>query len=189
MSAIKPKKPPRKPNPSSTDNLDIKFSRLIRARDLWTCRACGKEDPEGSVKKGSSLQCSHLVGRATFATRWHPLAAVCHCARCHMHLEHHPLEFAAWIKMNLSTTDVELLDELARLRVRWTERLKKDLLLDLRRELHRAEAAEAGRGEFFGFELPTVGLVIENARELAPVKPHVYAGSPIRDSDCETEND
>ena len=146
---LKPKRR-KKPNPSSTDNLDHHFSRLIRGRDLWTCRRCGKVDPEGSALKGSSLHCSHLVGRATFSTRWHPLAAVCHCAPCHMHLGDHPLEFAAWIAKHLGDRLSDLLD-LAEVRVKWNDRLKADLLVDMRRELARLVAAEAGGGEFFGF--------------------------------------
>ena len=176
---LKPKRR-KKPNPSSTDNLDHHFSRLIRGRDLWTCQRCGKEDPEGSALKGSSLHCSHLVGRATFSTRWYPLAAVCHCPPCHMHLGDHPLEFTTWIEAYLSRwvetgEDVEFgpavipahvhLRNLAGVSVKWTDRLKKDLLLDMRRELERLIAAEAGGGEFFGFTLPTADLVIEKGRE------------------------
>jgi hypothetical protein len=83
-----------------------------------------------------------------------------------MRLGDHPLEFSAWIEERLGA-EAKTLRDLAMVTVNWPARLKADLLVDMRRELVRLEAAEAGGGEFFGFELPTVNLVIERGRERA----------------------
>ena len=76
------------------DKRDAIFSLLVRERACWRCERCGKQFERGA----QNLHCSHLFGRRHRTTRWHPSAAVSHCAACHFYLTEHPIGFAEWVK-------------------------------------------------------------------------------------------
>jgi 5-methylcytosine-specific restriction endonuclease McrA len=76
------------------DKADAEFSSLIRARDSWTCRRCGKQYPE----KSQALHAAHIFSRSIKKTRHDPENAVALCYGCHSFFHRHPLEFHEWVK-------------------------------------------------------------------------------------------
>jgi len=63
---------------------DRAFSKLVKARDGYTCQACGTSDYP---------QCAHLVSRSYKSIRTELENAVVLCRSCHMSFTHHPLEW------------------------------------------------------------------------------------------------
>ncbi|MCL4538132.1 MAG: hypothetical protein M1378_00775, partial [Bacteroidetes bacterium] len=71
--------------------MDAKFSLLVRERDGFTCRKCGRQDKR--------VECAHIYSRKNRALRWEPTNATTLCYYCHIIWSHHePLEFAQWIE-------------------------------------------------------------------------------------------
>jgi 5-methylcytosine-specific restriction endonuclease McrA len=68
------------------DKVDDVFSKVIRQRDGYTCRACGKSRAE------TVIQCSHIYSRRHKATRWDLDNAVALCFKCHMDWHSNPTE-------------------------------------------------------------------------------------------------
>jgi hypothetical protein len=73
---------------------DAEFSRLIRERDGWRCRKCGKEYTPSS----RGLHCAHIVGRRNRELRHDERNCVSLCMGCHLFFHANPLEFSAWVK-------------------------------------------------------------------------------------------
>jgi late competence protein required for DNA uptake (superfamily II DNA/RNA helicase) len=67
---------------------DVKFSRMIRERDNWTCQRCGKEHSPSS----RGLHSAHMFTRRTRSARLDPDNACALCYGCHQHLDSHPEE-------------------------------------------------------------------------------------------------
>jgi hypothetical protein len=150
----------------SLDLLDQKFSRLIRGRDLWTCQRCKTLHPGGSVQRGArGLDCSHLVGRANRALRWHPLNAVAHCTACHFRLGANPAEFDAWTRQHLGDARYVQLHALKGVKVRWCTSDKMELRGEMNFELRRLVRSEGGEFEYFDLRFPTVDRLIFEAIE------------------------
>jgi hypothetical protein len=57
---------------------DLLFSQLVRERDGWRCRRCGKPG------EGVYMQCAHIVSRRYSRTRCDFSNAVALCPACHM---------------------------------------------------------------------------------------------------------
>ena len=76
------------------DPLDAAFSDLVRERANWCCEACGAYFGPGERQ---GLHCSHHISRRYNATRWSPLNAAAHCARCHRKFTDNPVEHGMWI--------------------------------------------------------------------------------------------
>lgn len=73
------------------------FSKLVRERADFQCEYCGKDyrnRPQG-------LHCSHLQGRRSKSTRWHPDNAFAHCYACHQYLGANPAEYSLWAQNEL----------------------------------------------------------------------------------------
>lgn len=83
----------RKQRKAKCHDADRLFSPLIRTRDDWTCRACGKPN--------QTPQCAHIVSRRYRATRWLAINAVCLCAGCHVGFTYDPIAWEDWCEDHL----------------------------------------------------------------------------------------
>ena len=63
------------------------FSDCVRMRSNWHCERCGKDKEE----KKQGLQCSHLLGRGHYGTRYDPECALALCSACHQFVTGHPV--------------------------------------------------------------------------------------------------
>lgn len=119
------------------DKFDDVFSRLIRARDQWTCQRCGAHE---SQKK---IDCSHFYSRRHQATRFDPMNACAHCFTCHQYLGENPPIFDAWIRQYLGDGAYEMLKEKHYRIVKRTKADKAELYQHLKGELRKLEEAFA----------------------------------------------
>ena len=83
----------RKARKAKCHDADRLFSLLIRTRDDWTCRACGKPN--------QAPQCAHIVSRRYRATRWLSINAVCLCAACHVRFTWDAIAWEDWVEDHL----------------------------------------------------------------------------------------
>ena len=74
---------------------DRLFSLLIRTRDDWTCKSCGRGQQQ------AVMQCAHIVSRRYRAVRWNALNAVCLCSACHVGYTHDPIGWEDWVEDHL----------------------------------------------------------------------------------------
>jgi hypothetical protein len=74
---------------------DAEFSRLIRERDKWRCRKCGRQYAPGD----RGLHCAHIVGRGNKELRYDERNAISLCYRDHLFWAHsNPIAFVDWVK-------------------------------------------------------------------------------------------
>ena len=98
------------------------FSKCTRLRTNYVCEFCnGKHD-----QSSSGLHASHLFGRRSYATRFHPDNIFSHCYGCHSYLGSNPIIFTAWATVRLGEGMIELLRERNR-DVSTAKVIKKDL--------------------------------------------------------------
>ena len=76
---------------------DIKWAKIIKERDHWTCQRCNTVYPE----KSRGLHAAHIFSRRFKATRHDHLNGVALCMGCHMHFHSNPLEFHEWAEQHL----------------------------------------------------------------------------------------
>jgi hypothetical protein len=74
------------------DKRDTVFSKLIRLRDRFNCRRCGRYFPNGH-----GLQCAHIFSRRHQSTRYDPDNACALCFTCHQYFGENPTIFTAWV--------------------------------------------------------------------------------------------
>ena len=105
------------------DRLVTKCDRLWRLAVLGRaggrCELCGALG--GSIARGGNIvwvQACHVIGRANWATRWHPRNGVAGCQRCHVD----PL-IMAW----LGETDPK--------RYEWIIEIRQKTLVSARRDI------------------------------------------------------
>ena len=85
---------------------DSDFSRLIRERDKWRCRRCGKQYQPGD----RGLHAAHIVGRGNKELRYDPANCLALCYRDHLFWAHsNPIEFVEWVKKEIGTKEYERL--------------------------------------------------------------------------------
>ena len=84
--AEKQRKNAMKPKDKATEL----HSMVVRARDGYTCRLCGRSDRQ--------IQCAHIFSRRYAATRTDEENAVALCAGCHMRLTDRPHEHVTYFK-------------------------------------------------------------------------------------------
>lgn len=65
---------------------DVRFSKMIRERDRYTCQRCGAVHAPNS----QGLHSAHCFGRGKPATRLDPDNACALCYGCHRYLDTHP---------------------------------------------------------------------------------------------------
>jgi len=70
---------------------DAEFAKLVKDRDEWTCRKCGRTKGQGYV-----IHCAHVFTRRARSTRWDPTNAYSLCFLCHRWAHEWPTEFHAW---------------------------------------------------------------------------------------------
>jgi predicted restriction endonuclease len=65
---------------------DIRFSKMIRERDDYTCQRCGSKH----LPNSNGLHAAHMFSRRVKATRHDPDNAVALCYGCHQFIDSHP---------------------------------------------------------------------------------------------------
>lgn len=103
---------------NDTQKLDSLFSKYVRLRDKF-CRRCYTRD---------QLECSHIVGRANLAGRWHHMNAIALCRDCHRWWHHNPNDASDWLKEKypLLYAESQVLKTIISHNIDY-ERLRKDL--------------------------------------------------------------
>lgn len=132
--------------------LDALFSDLVRCRVNYVCEACGAYFGPGERQ---GLHCSHHISRRFNATRWCPVNAAAHCARCHRRFTDNPVEHGAWIVGHIGEQNYRNL----KLAAERLTPLKKHDRADIRETLkaqwvdmrRQRERGHAGRCEFEGW--------------------------------------
>lgn len=113
------------------DKLDDVFSRLIRARDRWTCQRCGAVHASNS----GGLHCSHYWSRRNQGTRFDEMNCVALCYGCHMYLTGNPQSHHEFIRGRLTPRQLELLEYRARADCKRNKAERELLYKELRRRL------------------------------------------------------
>ena len=121
------------------NKLDIVFSNLIRERANWYCEVCCTNFRYG----GGMLDCAHIMGRRSVATRWHPLNAVSMCRSDHLFFTEHPFDFADWCRGHFGGDVVSELQRVANTPVKWTKKDREEIYQHYKRELKRLEEKRA----------------------------------------------
>jgi len=88
---------------------DIKFSKMIRIRDKWTCQRCGAEKAPNS----QGLHCAHGFTRRTKATRFEPSNALALCYGCHQFVDSHAAEKEALFRLRFGNDEYDRVAALA----------------------------------------------------------------------------
>ena len=88
------------------DSADVAFSKVIRARDHWTCQRCNTDYTEN--KKG--LHCSHYFGRQAEGTRFEPDNCIALCFHCHNYFDE--IDKAAYHDFKIKQLGQERFDSL-----------------------------------------------------------------------------
>ena len=82
---------------------DLLWSKVVRERDGWRCRRCGR-----SRAQGWQVHAAHLVGRR-HPVRWMPSAGICLCASCHDWGHRHEAEFKLWARQTVGGEEYDRL--------------------------------------------------------------------------------
>lgn len=103
-------KPARRSGGIKRDAADIRFSKMIRERDGYTCQRCGKVyDP-----RSTGLHAMHMFSRRIKATRVDPENAAAGCYGCHAYLDSHANEKLAFFRELLGDSRFDALSDRAR---------------------------------------------------------------------------
>lgn len=121
------------------DKFDILFSNIIREASDYVCSRCQR----GYRDNPSGLHCSHYVGRAHKATRWHPDNAVAHCYGCHSYFEQRPNEFYRWYCQKFGEGREQIITDLGRSIRKWKKWEKDELYEAMKREMKRLRELRA----------------------------------------------
>lgn len=113
------------------DKLDLVFSKLIRARDRWTCQRCGSVHASHS----GGLHCSHYHSRRHQGTRFDELNCVALCYGCHMYLTGNPQAHHEFMRLRLTARQLDLLEHRARAVCKRNQAERELLYRELRRRL------------------------------------------------------
>ena len=121
------------------NKLDALFSRLIRERDDWTCRASG----ENKRHEPASLHCAHVMGRRHVGLRWHPANAVSLTPREHFYYTEHPFDWHDWCVNEFGMDRLGELRFIANKPVKWPKKLREEIYQHYKGELKRIEDLRA----------------------------------------------
>ena len=91
------------------DAADIRFSKLIRERDAYTCQRCHK-----CLGPSPGLHCAHMFSRRIKATRFDPDNACALDYGCHQYLDSHPNEKLAFFRGRLGSERFDALEARAK---------------------------------------------------------------------------
>ena len=117
------------------NKLDKLFSKLIRERDDWTCRASG----ENKRHEPASLHCAHIMGRRHVGLRWHPMNAVSLTPAKHFYFTERPFEWTYWCEEEFGKDRVTELRRVANVTVKWPKSLREDIYQHYKGELERLQ--------------------------------------------------
>lgn len=84
---------------------DVRFSKMIRERDNYTCRRCGSSH----LPNSTGLHSAHMFTRRTKATRHDPMNALALCYGCHQHVDSHPVEKEALWRSRIGDAEFDAL--------------------------------------------------------------------------------
>ena len=71
---------------------DIIFSKIVRARDKYTCQRCSKVH----LPTNAALHCSHYFSRGKWNTRYDLENCESLCYGCHRYFDGHKNEYKEW---------------------------------------------------------------------------------------------
>lgn len=91
---------------------DVRFSKMIRERDNYTCQRCGA----GHLPNSRGLHSAHCFGRGTGPTRLDPDNALALCYGCHQYLDSHGPEKHEFFRKALGDERFTALEARARSR-------------------------------------------------------------------------
>jgi hypothetical protein len=89
---------------------DIRFSKMIRQRDNWTCMRCGKQK---TPESGPTLHCAHNFTRRTQVTRFDPSNALALCYGCHQFIDSHSEEKERLFRLRFGNDEYDRVAALA----------------------------------------------------------------------------
>ena len=88
---------------------DIRFSKMIRERDKFTCQRCGREHERNS----QGLHCAHNFTRRTQKTRFDPSNALALCYGCHQFIDSHAQEKEVLFRLRFGNAEYDRVAALA----------------------------------------------------------------------------
>jgi len=89
---------------------DKKWARLVKIRDNFRCRRCGRFGKDGV---GWKMESAHIMGRGHKSTKWLLENGICLCFKCHRFAHEDPLLWADWCEKNLGKVLCRRLRELS----------------------------------------------------------------------------
>ena len=102
---------------------DTHFSKCVRERTNWECEKCNRSFIDHTV----GLQCSHIVPREVYRTRFSGLNAQALCSTCHKWWHNRPHDSGLWIENLLGAGYMEILREQSRLGIKVPKSTWKDV--------------------------------------------------------------
>ena len=125
------------------DARDRWYSLLIRERAENRCEVCGNTE---------TIQCAHIQGRRSRATRWHPDNALCLCYSHHRYFTERPAEFTEFVKNKIGEHRLASLIILSKTAPRYRKHDLEEIRLNLKaaheRMMMERNAGGTGRLEF-----------------------------------------
>ena len=91
------------------DAADIRFSKMIRERDAYTCQRCHKY-----LGPSPGLHAAHMFSRRIKATRFDQDNACALCYGCHQYLDSHPNEKLTFFRDRLGDEKFDALEARAK---------------------------------------------------------------------------
>lgn len=113
--------------------LDKAFSLLIRTRDNYTCRRCGRSKPDVRI------ECSHTFSRRHRSTRWDTGNALALCFSCHRWWHENPVDAVEWMRKRMGADALRALRKKAMTPRKFTPADREELYEDLKRRLKELE--------------------------------------------------
>lgn len=98
---------------------DIRFSKMIRERDGYTCQRCGAVH----VPNSQGLHSAHCFGRGRLATRHDPDNACALCYGCHRFIDQNKAEKEALFRSLIGDDRYEALERRSNMTLRELRKL------------------------------------------------------------------
>lgn len=123
----------RSPRKRLLDELDYLWGAIIRFRDKYTCRWCGKSHIPGD----SSYHASHIIPKSSgHAARYDLANGKGLCMRCHIHVWHKdPIEADRFIKTIKTDKELNYLESLRGKIVKYSDDELKEMIQAFETEL------------------------------------------------------
>ena len=82
--------------------MDKQWARLVKIRDNYRCRVCGRFGKYSSGGVGWKMESAHIIGRGKKTTRWLLENGLTMCFTCHRWSHENPLDWVDWLEKHLS---------------------------------------------------------------------------------------